>query len=300
MVVPDATVEESRGADAAQPAPLPQVAIIALKAGLTNGAIVEAWRSLGLDVTIVSPYEATTRLGPDTLAIVRLDVLETLDGVEPGLEKVWELERRGQRSVNSARALLGAHDKLLTAKLLVAAGIPHPRTAHMTDPAGPLPLEPPVVIKPRFGSWGRDVFRCSSPDEARACLVEVAGRSWFVRYGALVQELVGTSPSDLRVLVAGGRVVGAGRRTPAPGQWRTNVSLGARIESVAPAREAADLAVRAAAAIGAGFVGVDLLSAGRKWIVLELNGAVDFDERYSLPGRDVFRDLAEALGLRPV
>jgi hypothetical protein len=31
--------------------------------------------------------------------------------------------------------------------------------------------------------------------------------------------------------------------------------------------------------------------------VIELNGAVDFDERYSLPGRDVFRDSARALML---
>jgi hypothetical protein len=31
--------------------------------------------------------------------------------------------------------------------------------------------------------------------------------------------------------------------------------------------------------------------------VIEVNGGVDFERRYSLPGRDVFADLAASLGL---
>ena len=46
-------------------------------------------------------------------------------------------------------------------------------------------------------------------------------------------------------------------------------------------------------------VGVDLLAAnGDAFVVLELNGAVDFYERYSLPGGDVYRDAAPAPGNR--
>jgi hypothetical protein len=33
--------------------------------------------------------------------------------------------------------------------------------------------------------------------------------------------------------------------------------------------------------------------------VIELNGAVDFDTSYSLPGRELFHDAARALGLLP-
>jgi len=43
---------------------------------------------------------------------------------------------------------------------------------------------------------------------------------------------------------------------------------------------------------------VDLLPIdGDRYVVLELNGAVDFDERYSLDGRDVYAEAARALGL---
>ena len=34
--------------------------------------------------------------------------------------------------------------------------------------------------------------------------------------------------------------------------------------------------------------------------MLEVNGAADFDERYSLPGRDVYDDVAAALELDTV
>ncbi|HXV95488.1 MAG TPA: hypothetical protein VD695_02990 [Gaiellaceae bacterium] len=70
---------------------------------------------------------------------------------------------------------------------------------------------------------------------------------------------------DLRILVAGGHVVGAVRRVAPPGEWRTNVALGA------------DLA------------GVDLIprpSGGPA--VLEVNGAPEFTAAYSLDDGDVF------------
>jgi hypothetical protein len=44
-------------------------------------------------------------------------------------------------------------------------------------------------------------------------------------------------------------------------------------------------------------VGVDLLPLDGGYAVLELNGAVDFDERYSIRGRDVYDELIAALAL---
>jgi RimK family alpha-L-glutamate ligase len=274
-----------------------RVAVVAGTVSETNLDIAAAWRELGLDAAVMSPVESLELLRPGDVALGRLDVRLTLDGVEPGLLELLELRRRGVHVLNSPAALLYAHDKLRTARSLAAAGVPHPATEHIT-PRSPLSsLPPPVVVKPRFGSWGADIVRCRSPRELRAAIDSIRRRPWFRRHGALVQSLVPPVGHDLRVLVAGGRIVGAESRVAAPDEWRTNLSLGGTscAAIVPPCARAAALA--AARAVVGDFVGVDLLPDRGDYVVIEVNGGVDFERRYSLPGRDVFVDIAAALGL---
>lgn len=114
-------------------------------------------------------------------------------------------------------------------------------------------------------------------------------QAWFRRHGALLQELVPPAGYDLRLLVAGGRVVGAVRRVAAPGEWRTNVALGAARHPLQPQRHECALAVAAAAAAGTQLAGVDLIpQPDGSLAVLEVNGAPEFTAAYSLDGRDVF------------
>lgn len=275
-----------------------RTAIVAHGTERTSPGLAAAWRRLGIDVELMAPERAVEELGQGDTALFRIDILPTLDGFEPGLGAAPELRFLGVRILNTPWAVLGAHDKLETARRLELAGIPHPRTACVLDPLAPVELEPPLVVKPRYGSWGRDVFRCESEPELRECLAAVRGRPWFRRQGALVQELVPSLSRDLRLVVAGGAVVGAAAREPQPGEWRSNVSLGARLLPAVPDEEATRLGLAAAAAVGGDLVGVDLLPlpAGG-YVVLELNGTVDFDERYSLPGTDAYEETARALGL---
>ncbi|MGZ4290500.1 MAG: hypothetical protein ACXVQZ_07775, partial [Gaiellaceae bacterium] len=75
----------------------------------------------------------------------------------------------------------------------------------------------------------------------------------------------------------------------------TNVSLGARREPVVPPPDACDVALRAAAAVDGALVGIDLLPADvGTWVVLEVNGAVDFTSTYTFDD-DVFAAAAAAL-----
>lgn len=273
-------------------------AIIAHRAGKTNGLLVDAWRALGIDAILMAPDAAVEALGPGDVAVLRLDVSPALDGLEPGLGCVPDLRFNGVRILNAPWALIGAHDKLETARRLREARIPHPRTAHVrradTDPE----LSLPVVVKPRHGSWGRDVYCCQTEQALRTCLRAVEHREWFRRQGALVQELVAPSRRDLRLIVAGGSVVGAVAREARPGEWRTNVSLGGRLVSASPDDEAMRLARAAVTAVGGDLVGVDLIHLdGGGYTVVELNGAVDFDDRYSLAGAPVFTATALALQL---
>jgi glutamate carboxypeptidase len=262
----------------------------------TNRRLLVAWRRLGVDVELVPPSSARHLRRAD-VAIGRLDVLPTLDGVEPGLLELLLLERSGAVVLNGARALLQCHDKWRTAQVLERADLPHPWTT-MLLPGARAAVEPPVVVKPRFGSWGIDVERCRTTTELELALVRAARKPWFRRHGALLQELIPSSGTDLRVVVGRGEVVGAIERVAQEDEWRTNTSLGAVRRPIEPPREACALAVAAARAVGADLVGVDLLPlSGGGFSVIELNGAVDFAEEYGLGGHDAYEDAALALGL---
>jgi len=276
--------------------------MIAILGGPSKGnrALLRGLRGLGHEVSLLRPRAARARLGAGDIALGRLDVRPTLDGIEEGLLELLWLERSGVRVVNTAAALVAAHDKWRAWRLLDRSGAAQPWTAHVSSERELRGLEPPFVVKPRFGSWGRDVMRCRDRAELEGHLVALRERSWFRRQGAIVQELLPPAGRDLRLLVAGGEIVGAVERIAAPGEWRTNVSLGGSSRPAAPEHEARALAIEAAAAIGAELVGVDLLPSRDEWVVLELNGAADFDERYSLEGREIFADLADALALGPV
>jgi ribosomal protein S6--L-glutamate ligase len=263
----------------------------------TSERLVEAWRELGIHAGMLSPADASSLLRPHDVAVGRFDVRATLDGVQPGLHVLVELERQGVRVINRVEALMNAHDKLRTARLLTEADLPHPKTAHITSLEQVTEIAPPVVVKPRFGSWGIDVFRCETGDDLTRTLAAVSARPWFVRHGALVQELVPPTGYDLRLIVAAGQVVGATERVARPGEWRTNVSLGGTRRPTRPSREACALAVGAATLIGADLVGVDLLPSTSGYVVLELNGAVEFDRAYDLEDSNVFAAAASALGL---
>ena len=269
--------------------------IVAGHATETNVALVSAIRRLGVESTLLRPEQARRRVRDGDVVLGRVDVLPTLDGVEACLWELRRLERHGARVLNGVGALLASHDKLATALRLARAGLRHPRTVHL-DGRRPLPvLEPPLVLKPRFGSCGRDVVLCESDVAVERALDRLGRRRWFRRHGVLAQELVPPEGRDLRILVAGGEVVGAIERRPAPGEWRTNVALGGTRHAVTPPPDACETAVAAAHAVGGDFVGVDLLPSDEGWVVLELNGAVDFTREYSLEGRDVFHDAALAL-----
>lgn len=265
----------------------------------TNAEVAAAWRAAGIDAGSIPAEDAVERLERGELAIGRIDVRPSLDGVEPGLLELVELRCRGVAVLNRAAALLAAHDKLRTSRLLVRAGVRHPPGRQVEPGEARRVPALPVVVKPRFGSWGSDVFRCDSPSAYSETLAEIAGRAWFRRQGAFVQQLVPARGYDLRVLVAGGRVVGAASRIPQPGEWRTNITLGADVVPAIPAPAACELAIAAIAALGLDFAGVDLLPVDDTvgYTVLEVNGAVEFDDVYSQPGHDVYRDLAIALGV---
>jgi [lysine-biosynthesis-protein LysW]---L-2-aminoadipate ligase len=265
-------------------------AIVAHRRHGTNARLAEQG-----DAVLLAPRTAADVLEPGDLALGRLDVLQSLEGIQPGLSSLRRLPAMGVVVLNDAVALRAMHDKLITAFRLRAAGVTQPRTGYLPPDGDGRSIELPVVVKPRYGSWGRHVYQCTTRKSLRAVLRRLRRETWFRHQGALVQELVPPRGHDLRVLVAGGEVVGAVRRHAAAGEWRTNISLGGTREPAQPDAAARALALAAAAAVRADLVGVDLLPQGGGWTVLELNGAVDFTAQYAFGDEDVFARAIDAL-----
>jgi RimK family alpha-L-glutamate ligase len=272
-----------------------RVALIAHRPSPTSLALAaRAWN--GTPIEVLSPRDALLRLERGDIALVRLDVREDLGGIEEGLSAVERLVDQGVTVLNPPFALVRAHDKVLTARTLRRAGLPHPQTRLIEHHREPPDLDFPVVVKPRFGSWGREVALCGDRGELGRTLERLAFSDWFRATGAIAQELIPPLGHDLRLIVAGGGVIGVGRRTAAPGEWRTNVALGATVSNVSPSPVAVELARAAAEASGLDLVGVDLLPTGPGgFSVVELNGAVDFRPVYAAHGRDIFTDAIAAL-----
>jgi len=266
------------------------------RSSVTNQLLVDALRQRGTRAELVQPAKVSGLARRGDVVLARLDIRPTLDGVEDGIWELRRVERMGVLVLNPAPSLLACHDKLQTAVRLAAAGIAHPKTSHVDWVSAPRQFDAPLVVKPRFGSWGKDVFLCDSGPELERCLRRLRYKPWFQSQGALVEKYIPSLGYDLRVLVAGGEVVGAVHRVAPPGEWRTNVALGAVRVPVTPPPEACALATAAAAAVGGDLVGIDLLPlADGGWVVLEANGAVDFTSDYSIGERDVFELVAERI-----
>lgn len=265
-----------------------RIAIVSGTPSSTDQELV-AVRARGLEVVHVTPAEAVRSLAPTDVALGRLDVRPELDGVEDGLWSLGVLAARGITVLNAPGTLVAAHDKLLTARILRRAGLPHPETWHVRPGQSYDGPPAPLVLKPRHGSWGRHVTLCETDHVLRSELRRVSDEPWFRQHGALVQELVPPTGSDLRVVVAGGKVVGAVSRVAKEGEWRTNVALGATRVPLDPPAAAVELALEAARAVGAALVGVDLMPTPDGGLtILEVNGSVEFTHEYRVR-RDIFR-----------
>jgi RimK family alpha-L-glutamate ligase len=279
-----------------------RVVILSARTGWHTDELMRALASRGHTGQVL-PYEGlVARLGAATSAGLSSDRASILDAdlvlarIIPGgsLEQIiyrvdalhW-IEDRGVPVVNSPRAIERTVDKFYTTTLLQQAGLTVPETVvcEGTDEAmSAIRAMGDVVIKPIFGSLGHGLVRVSDPEVGLRVVRSLAQ----IRSVFYVQRAIDHDGADLRAFVVGGRVIGAIRRQAPPGEWRTNVALGgvARAAELTPALTR--MAVRAAAAVGADYAGVDLMS-GRDGSVyaLEVNGIPGWQGLQQATGVDV-------------
>jgi RimK family alpha-L-glutamate ligase len=227
--------------------------------------------------------------------IVRTMSGGTFEAVTMRLGILHALREQDVMVWNDARAIERCVDKSMTSFLLARAGIPTPATwateTHDTARAIVRREAPhgPLVLKPLFGSQGRGlklIHHASELPEPGA----VAGAYYLQRFMGVEQE----GYRDFRLLVSQGCVIAAMvRHAPT---WITNVKRGGRPIAAVVDADAKDLAVKATAAVGAAFAGVDILyGADGRPTVLEVNSMPAWSGLQKVVTADIAATLAADL-----
>lgn len=205
------------------------------------------------------------------------------------------LEGQGVTTVNRAEVIAVCGDKLRTSLELRRCGLPAPRTRVALTPeagvAACAELGFPVVVKPLTGSWGRLAALVRDRAEAEVVMEHRAALPSPHQHIVYLQEYVEKPGRDIRVVLAGERVVAASYRYAAG--WRTNAAREGRSEPCPLTPELSDLALAAGKAVGGGVLGVDLIEGSGGLYVLEVNHTVEFRGLQSAHGGAV--DVADAI-----
>ncbi|PZA07150.1 MULTISPECIES: lysine biosynthesis protein LysX [unclassified Meiothermus] len=227
--------------------------------------------------------------------------VERLVSQSKGLAVSRYLTSLGIPVVNRPEVIEVCGDKWATSCALAACGVPQPRTALATESEEALRLIEemgyPVVMKPVVGSWGRLLSKINDRDAAEAILEhkEVLGGYQHQLY--YIQELVNKPGRDIRAFVVGDTCIAAIYR--ASEHWITNTARGGKASNCPVTPELADIAVRAAKAVGGGVVAIDLFESERGLLVNEVNHTMEFKNSVSTTGVDIPGKILEyAWGLR--
>ena len=227
------------------------------------------------------------------LDISMLDVVLPRQGAtvnDSSLKLVPHLRRMGIPLVNNLDAIRLAKDQFLTLQALSAVQLPIPDTGFINSIEGfHLVLDRlggyPVVLKQASGRVGEGVFLVKSEHQARLIL----HNNLETGKGMLVQRFIPPENRlNIRVLVIGGKVAGAMKLKPKPGDFRSNFHLTQKSWPVELLPEWEEIALKAADALGLEIAGVDLIvDAEGKVRVIEVNYSPGFSGLEAATGLDI-------------
>ncbi len=286
-----------------------RLAVLAARTGWHTQQLEQAAAARGHQA-VVLPYEAlVATIGPDAalrsngtdldamdLVLARIIPSGSLEQIVFRVDALHRLEDRGMRVINSPSAIERTVDKFWTSALLEQCGIATPETVVCERPEEAMQAFrklQDVIVKPLFGSMGLGMVRVQDEEMA----FRVFRTLEQIRAVYYLQRTVDHDGVDVRAFVIGGKLFAAIERRASG--WRTNLARGAAAQPIKLSEDAKTLALRAAAAVGAAYAGVDLITDrdGRTH-VLEVNGIPGWKGLQQATGLDVAGALIDYLSAR--
>ena len=204
------------------------------------------------------------------------------------LSVLRQFERLNVPTLPNSASIEASKDKMYANQILAQAGLPIPKTMLTRFPCKAELVEKvvgfPCVLKVVTGSHGAGVYLCENAkqfEDLSELISSLDGKTSMI-----IQEYIKFSEGrDLRVIVVGGRVIGAMQRTSTDGSFKANISRGGKGEPYDVDDEMEMLAIQVAKVLDLDVAGVDLLFHNDGYRICEAN---------SSPG---FKGFEQALGI---
>lgn len=253
--------------------------------------LLEAADKYGIALEMRSNAEMLAVIGEDAVNTDReADFILFLD---KDTRLALYLEKLGYPVFNSSRAIGICDDKALTHLILMNSGIPMPETM-----IAPFTFENigytnydflkrvadrlayPLIVKECFGSFGQQVYLINSYDELLAKMKDIGPKP--VIFQRFIKSSFGR---DIRLQVVGDKVIAAIYRYSDKGDFRANLTNGAKMKPYIPTDRQCELALQACKLIGLDFAGVDILfGENEEPLVCEVNSNAHFKNIYDCTG----------------
>ena len=272
-----------------------------------SNRLVETFNSKGISAIMCHPDDFDIIVDKDIrkgikykgqdLELPNLVLVRLGAGILPfQLAVVRHFEQAGVPCINGSLPIEIVKDKLRTSQILSRAGIAIPNTMMVRMPIDDGLVESnigfPCVVKVVTGSYGEGVYLCEKNRDYKKLMefIDNLGNKKTMIVQKYMADRVG---EDLRVLVIGGKVLGAMKRTAPEGDFRANITNGGVGENYPLTKEIEFLARETARALNLDIAGVDLLFDKNGFVVCEANSNPGFSGFEKYCGVDVADAITE-------
>ncbi|AUC16739.1 alpha-L-glutamate ligase [Tenacibaculum sp. SZ-18] len=238
----------------------------------------------GHDVSIINHMRCSIKLSGGKREIIYdgENIIDEPDIIIPrigasatrhGAAVVKEFEMNDVFSSARSLGIIRAQNKVRTLQIMNRKGIPIPDTLFSVNPENikeqiELLGGAPVIIKMQEGTQGMGVMLAESKKSAKS----IIDTFYRMNMHILLQEFVKESNSeDIRVIVAGDKVISAMKRKGLDDDFRSNIHRGGSGSKVQLTNQEKTMAIKAANYLGLPIAGVDLIRSKRGPLLIEVN-----------------------------
>lgn len=232
------------------------------------------------DLVVTKDDRRSIRFKAGTVSLPDLVIPRTGSGTDYYTQSVLRhLERLHVPVLNNADSIDASMDKMYSTQILRQHNIPVPQTMLVRFPVDASFVEKeigfPCVIKVLSGSYGKGIHLVRDKSALEELMEFVS--SLNSPLNILIQEYVDFSPGvDVRVMVVGGKALGAMKRSSSDGDFRANISRGGTGEIYPLNDQLVFIATETAKVLNLDIAGVDLLIDENGYKVCEANSAPGF------------------------